>query len=241
MTEYIILVMLSPFLNKGMKCLSDKELITVTVIFGCAVSVFPTLLPMFPWYQDESEMANFILLYLIIGCIKRLRSSKGNATLIKNKIFVIIQRKPFWIIMWVLSVLLLGASAFVLHRIAPAYEMYFYKYNGILVMLEAIAVFMVFLDADIYAEGIRNCITWVAGSSLVVYLVHMHPLFKSRYKEWGLFEFVSINSPAIYVMQICLTVLFVFAIGTVTGKVVDFLALPMSRKVQFVATNIRKE
>ena len=71
-TEYIILVVLSPFLNIGIKALKTKELVIATVVYGCAVSVLPTILPVFPWYQDESEMANFILLYLMAACVKRI-------------------------------------------------------------------------------------------------------------------------------------------------------------------------
>ncbi len=228
-TEYIILVMLSPFLNKGIKALRMQELFTVTIIFGCAVCVLPTLLSMFPWYQDESEMANFILLYLMTACIKKvdreLTDRNGiNLSDRQSNIVKILGKKAIWIVIWGLCVAALTGSAVILHHISKSHEMYFYAYNGVFVVLEALSVFMVFKHINIENEALGRTLMWIQGSSLFVYLLHMHPLFKDKYIQWGWFGYVNVKSPGIYAVQICLTVLLLFIVGTACGKAAIILS-----------------
>lgn len=235
-TEYIILVMLSPFINKGIKMLKARELITLTIIYGSATCVLPTFLPMFPWYQDVSEMANFLLLYLVTACVKRIERNQAESDSLcltegMNKGVLIQKKRTVWIVLWIMCVAVLTASAIVIHRISQVHEMYFYAYNGTFVMLEALAAFMAFKDIRIDSKGVSKTITWIQGSSLVVYLLHMHPLFKERYTEWGWFKYVNVNSPGIYVLQIGLTVIVLFGLGTIIGKIFIMISNRISSRI----------
>ena len=214
-TEYIMLVMLSPFINSLIDSISHKELLCLTMIFGSAVCICPTFLPFFPWNQDTSQIANFILLYLLVGCIKKHDTQKI--------------KKILWVVLWMLCVVILTGSAMIFHDILPSYEMYFYSYNSVFVMLEAICIVMIFKDINYINVAIRDLASWVSGSSLVVYLIHMHPLFKSRYTGWGLFKFVNISSPVEYFFQVCSIVFGVFIIGTIAGKIIDIIVKLLSK------------
>ncbi len=242
-TEYIILVMLAPFINKGLSMFSPKEMFCVTAIFGCIVCVFPTVFPVFPWYQDESEMANFILLYLIAGCIKKSKEGilsdavdKNHENRLGNKMKEgWVKRRAIWVVIWLISAIVLFMSAMILHQISPNYEMYFYKYNSIFVVMEAVSIFMVFSCIETQNSRKKDLIVWFSGSSLVVYLVHMHPLFKNQYTEWELLKYVNINSPILYLFQICVTVLIVFVILALMGKAVNQIArLVSNRLIMFI-------
>lgn len=177
----------------------------MTVVWGFVIAVFPIFLPMFPWNQDDSNIGEFILLYLIVGCIKRTGGKLG---------------RLLWLIIWSICVAGLAGSAIVLHKLMPKYEMFFYRYNSVIVIVEAVAVFMLFLTFEVKNDKIREAVQWAQGSSLVVYLLHMHPLFKDEYTKWRIFNYININSFWIYSVQVLMTVLVIFVAGTLIGKVV---------------------
>lgn len=211
--------MLAPFLNKGMKQCSDRELLILTTVWGCTISVFSTFLPFFPWSQNDSNIGEFILLYLITGCIKRWN---GYGKRIK------------WVVIWGLSVLALSSSALILHFVAPDHEMFFYRYNSVFVISEAVAVFVLFLPIKVIHEKVQRIIIWVQKGSLAVYLIHMHPLFKEKYTEWKIFDFIKDKNPGIYVAYILITCLFIFGSGTLIGRVISY----GGKKIECLVENV---
>lgn len=208
------MIALAPFLNKGIERCKDKELLLLTLIWGCTVSVFPTFFPVFPWSQDDSNIGEFILLYLIVGCIKRIKKRP---------------RTIVWLLIWAVCAAGLTGSAIVLHRFVPAHETFFYRYNSAVVIVEALAVFMSFLSLEIKNARIQEATLWIQGSSLIVYELHMHPLFKEKYTEWKIFNYVSTDSFGVYIMQILLTVFGIFIIGTLFGKPVCYVSEKICR------------
>ena len=210
-TEYIILIILAPYLNRLIDMHDTKELLFITVICGCIISIFPTLLPFFPWNQDNSNIGQFILLYFIAASIKRMQENNNGG---------IVHRKWIWFLTWILNTIILILSATVIHIIRPEHELYFYRYNSPFVILEAVALFIIFVNIDIKSRFIRKTIEWVQRSSLVVYMIHMHPLFKVKYDEWRLLQYINVRLLRVYVVQIVLTAFIVFAIGTIGGWVI---------------------
>ncbi len=228
-TEYIILILLSPLLNKGMSGLKTNKLLEITLVYGCATCIFPTFFPMFPWYQDVSQMANLLLLYLMTGCVKRVHNDIENNTLNMHNYHITqilnnLTSKKIWFTIWIICIISLTGSAILLHTLNPQHESYLYTYNSPFVMLEALSLFIVFKDIHIKKMSIGKAITWLQSSSLMVYLLHMHPIYKTKYVSWNLFRYFSINSPIIYLIQFFLTIIVLFMLGTIIGKIVNLAA-----------------
>lgn len=216
-TEYIILMLMSPFLNRGIERSSDRELLVITFVWGCVISVFPTFLPVFPWRQDNSNIGLFILLYLITGCIRRQKR---------------IYQCTLWVILWILSLIVLSLSAIILHYVVTEYEMFFYSYNGVFVIVEAVALFMIFSSKSITNPLLGKVLKYISESSLAVYLIHMHPLIKEHYTEWGVLRYINVNSPVLYAIQILATCFLIFIIGIMIGKPIFYISGVLSKWLQ---------
>lgn len=223
-SDYIILILLSPFLNYGIEKCNDVVLRRITLLSGAVISIFPTFLPIFPWHQDYSNIGLFVLLYLITAMIKR------NQSKFKNKI---------WRFTWVIPGILLTISAVTIHvlkRNIPfleGRELELYEYNSVFVILEAILIFIAFL-------GMRNMrkmekvFIWISSGSLVVYLIHMHPVVKEQYTKWKVFKYINIQNSGIYLIQMLSTCLLIFVMGTLAGRLVCRISDSMVKKVSRV-------
>lgn len=214
-SDYIILMLISPAINAAIGKLDDLHLVFTTWICGIVISVFPTFLPIFPWNQNYSNIGLFILMYLITACIKR---NKCRISARCGGIF------------WGISFLILCMSGIVIHNASlkiselSGYEMYFYKYNSIFVILEAVFLFVIFLQLPTINSRHGNIITRISENSLIVYLIHMHPIVKEQYTEWKVLGFIDTNNFEIYTIQIILTCLLIFISGIIVGESVRSIA-----------------
>ena len=56
--------------------------------------------------------------------------------------------------------------------------------------MEAVGIFICFFAKETYYKS--RLLKTLSSASLAVYLIHMHPVFKVHYVEWGIFRWINI-------------------------------------------------
>lgn len=64
-------------------------------------------------------------------------------------------------------------------------------------------------------EVTSKTIKIMSNVSLTTYLIHMHPIFKSHYVDWGILKFIDIQNMLIYIIKMLLLVVIIFVIGII--------------------------
>lgn len=94
--------------------------------------------------------------------------------------------------------------------------MWFYQYSSPLVIFEALGLFKMFVNMDIQPNEVNSRIIKImSNASLITYLIHMHPIFKSHYVDLGVLKFVDIQNMLIYIIEMLLLVVIIFVIGII--------------------------
>ena len=160
-TDYIVLMLLSPFLNVFIKKISKKNLLKLIILTLIIWSIFPTFTgPSF----DFNQMIWFIVLYLI-GSFIRLYL---DFTKIKSKYLFLIL-----IVSLVIGWLFICVSSSI--NILSQFDMFklngsiFNRENSIFVLFASLSLFLLFLKRK---EFSNKYINYIAGSVLGVYLIH---------------------------------------------------------------------
>lgn len=114
-------------------------------------------------------------------------------------------------------------------------EDYLYNYHNLFVLLEAVGLFVYMTNKKNHTNDVNSKTSTIIGRlsecSLIVYLYHMHPIFKRQYYEWPVFEQLYSNNPVIYFFTVIGLSVAIYAIGFVLnvvlssliGKIVDFV------------------
>lgn len=74
MTQYVLLLFFSPLLNVAIANMPEKTLYKITILFVIIFSLIPTILPWAKSISSGKNIAWFITLYLIAGCLKKQKS-----------------------------------------------------------------------------------------------------------------------------------------------------------------------
>ena len=219
-SDYILLLFLVPMLNKVIDG-AEKAFMkyTVIVLFGLN-SILSTILAFLDWNQDYSNIGLFILLYFIVAYLKMnqdiLNKTRGGILWGLNIGCLVMS----WLIFDMLSQK--GIS------IVVGREMFLYQYCSPFVIMEAVGIFICFFAKETYYKS--RLLKTLSSASLAVYLIHMHPVFKVHYVEWGIFRWINIANPIAYLAQMAGVVVVVFMVGTV-------VSIPMTM-LSTKATNI---
>lgn len=164
-TTYIMLYMLSPFINTSINNMNIKHLINTIVIFSFIIFYICWL---FKNTNNESghSFLQFIYLYLLGRCIKIIPFNKintGPKLKIHNKL-----KYSGYLILGIIIILCIILNAFIIKS---------YRYNNPIVIIQSVAIFILFLKLKIS----NVFINFIASNILSVYLIHTHksiwPLF----------------------------------------------------------------
>lgn len=222
-SAYVVLLLISPFLNKLINILTDKELLCLTGVLLVGVSIGPTFLQMFDDYVKlGTNIAVFILLYFIAAVYRR-----------KDIYFT----RIWGMVLYIGCVCVLIISIYLIELLSckgyiPVGNGWlFFNYQSIFVICEAVGLFIFF-------EKKKNCkshkvVTVLARNSLFVYMIHMHPIAKNYYVEWNLFKGANISSPLDYYMLLIGTVFVVYLSGVLIGEIV-------AKLVNFICNRMEK-
>lgn len=161
-TVYVILMVLSPFINKFVDSIDKttyQKLIVFLVIIG---SIIPSL--MLGYSKIINELGWFIILYLIAGYIKKYTdSTKMNA----NKHFIVAGISIFILLLSVICFNLLGYKFGIKGLINNS--RYFANFNSIILLIISIELLIGFSRLK---ERRSRFINTISSATLGVYLIH---------------------------------------------------------------------
>ena len=158
--SYILLYILSPYINKLIRSLSKKQFSLLIGYFIVFFSIRPTVLPL-TWSQDGTGgmgIIGFLMLYCI-GAWLRLYYSKDKKSL-------------QWLIIYLLCSFLLLISKVGILKINENISTKFYSYASPLVIVETVALFLTFLSKKTMNKNVGNLINKIAKHSFSVYVIH---------------------------------------------------------------------
>lgn len=206
-SDYILLLFLAPILNRAIHGIERSLMRYIVVVLFGLNSVLSTFFAFLDWNQDYSNIGLFILLYFIVAYLKM---DKDALSKIRGGI------------LWGASAACLVMSWLVLDMlsrkgisIAAGREMFLYQYCSPLVIMEAVGIFICFFAKEMYCKS--RLLKTLSSASLTVYLIHMHPVFKEHYVEWGILRWINVANPISYITQMAIVVGAVFMAGAVVS------------------------
>lgn len=107
--------------------------------------------------------------------------------------------------------------------------MIFYQYDSPFVIFEAVGLMILFSKINIRNINvfIKRIISILVNASLVVYLVHMHPIIKEHYVSIGVLSWINVNSFGLYMLETTFCVVVILGAGIV-------LSVPITKMSRLV-------
>lgn len=176
-TIYILLYVLSPYLNMIVNNATKKEYQT---LLGVLIFVFSIVHLFVPDYAEINKAGGYgiiwlVIVYLIAGYIK-----KYNDNLKFSKIVSLI-------ICFISTVIIMLFSVHIKNPNLSPYVYKLYQYNSIFIIINSIIVFKLFLNLKIENKIIIKTIKFFAPLTFGVYLIHEN-MFVTKYLYSGIFS-----------------------------------------------------
>jgi surface polysaccharide O-acyltransferase-like enzyme len=204
-SDYIVLLLLSPYLNIIINYTNNKQIVILMIILIFITTILPYISTS-DWIS--SNLLLFVELYIISGYIIRIEDKLKK---LHNIYFII----------WALATSILAASGIIIYRLSNIIhflngkEMFLFKYSSILVHVEGISLFLFFLTKN-SKKPISILGQIISKTSLFIYLIHMHPVFKEIYTKYCLLSYIKVNEFT-YLIFILITSICILLIGAVIG------------------------
>ncbi|MBR4726634.1 MAG: acyltransferase [Clostridia bacterium] len=219
-TAYIILYLLSPFLNRLISSISERDhrilLMILFVLFVILTSVF----------GDQSEanggysLCWFIILYLTASYLRKHP----------------LRKLPYGWIYLALSLLQFGVMLLRVglkeHPNAENHLASLASYNSILVFPAAVSLFMFFLQHPIKSKGkMGKAISKIASLTFGVYLLHEHPYLRPIiWNKLVCFDRF-VDTPLKFIAVMIGAVIAIFAAGILTEWIRTLVFRPIDRRI----------
>lgn len=202
---YLMMYILSPFINKLIHHLTQKEyknLLAIIIVGFSVMSILPSV------YTLDStggySIIWFIALYLIAGYLRIYGLPKK----ILNRNYLVV----YVMVAFAITVAMLLVdyiNAYIGKNIILASQ--FLQYNNILVLIESIALFMYFKNWVPKHQATVRIISFVAPLTLAVYLIHEQSQLRSVFYDKVLHTSICYHNP--------------YSIFIVMGSVVTIFAI----------------
>ena len=212
-TCYIMLYILSPFINAGLNTLKDKQLNALMLLTVIVFYVLPLFAIIFPPFDNTEGMGitGFITLY-ITGFY--LAKKQFNLSLKKCFFYLLINN------------LVIFLSKILLTFITQKYNIQagtalLYHYNTVFELLNAILLFLIFKQINIKKAG--GLVFFLSSGVFAVYLIHEHPLIRNLLWQTGLKEILAEESFFRYIWLILAMPFVILITCILIDKILDFI------------------
>jgi putative membrane protein len=165
-TIYVELLLLSPFVNKLLVQLSNRQYKSLIVILAFLIFWFG-LLRKTNISTDGKNIVYFIFLYIVGGGLRRISLSDASSKYLISR---------FHILILLVSLIVLGGGYLLpeSHALFIHFMAYTYVYNSPFLLIVSISIFCLFRNLSFK----NRLINYLASSSLAIYLIHEHPLMR---------------------------------------------------------------
>lgn len=160
MSIYMMLYVLSPFINKGLNTLSNREEIYLILVLA-VISLYIGGIHTNPVYNNGKNILNFTLIYSIGDLIRRNEQMLNNISI-------------WWIISMIVFIPLVEVTSYLsIHNehIRSFIWQESFPYNSPGLIINGSLFFLLFSRMKFQS----SIINWLAKSCLAVYLIHAHP------------------------------------------------------------------
>lgn len=229
MTCYLLLYILTPVLNKGIRSLTKKQFEMILLLLLIWTSLIKSIVPVnFVTDNGGYDLKWFICLYLIGAYFRLAEIGYGQVSQDQtDKELSGVKKKPNRetfpksISLYFGSVILIYVLSLFFYRVnaSTGKLAYFMRvplhYNFILTLTGACGLFLAFKNIKLGNEKTQRLFTQISAHTLGVYLLHAHPLL---FYLWPLLtkQLLGVppqNNGLVFVLYILLNVLFLFACG----------------------------
>lgn len=167
LNEYILLALISPFLNMIISKISSKKLLFIIMLFTIALVIVPTVMAR-TILNSGYSFVWLAFLYVIGAYIRKNKTYK----VLSSKIMLLV-----YILTSVMqSILIYFTENYDLTILgAKDYNTVYLFYNNIFNFFGSIALFSALLNIRVSSEKIKKCVSTASGVSFTVFLVHVSP------------------------------------------------------------------
>ena len=222
MTVYLMLFLLSPFINEVAERLTvKKELFFIVVL--AIISIYLGCIHNFEAYSTGKNLLNFILIYTI-GDLFHKQQSRFDK--FPNWLFLIV-----FILLNTLEVFFY--DFFSVPQLKGVIWKLSFPYNSPLLIINAFLLFVIFSRINIISKGIN----WAAGSCLGIYMLHHHPVVDSKLSSLSNYliaNYSQLNTVLLFVVM----ALSICAICIMVDKIVEY---PIGKLFNVMRTNTRNQ
>ncbi len=220
MTLYILVLILSPYLNRMIKDLDRKHFLILIGLCFCLFSVWQPLSMLEPFEsvigikkilftQGGKSLYDFIYMYLLGAYIRRFHIFTVHETYSEGSVW----NKPF---IYLAGFLLLGLiNVFLVYHYPDIGIEDVVAYNdNPLVVLQCLCLFRTFEKLDISRyTGISKCISYISAGNLGIYMIHEHPLIRNLiWEEIFDIDRLSFYSDGIYLIRFIIIILLIYTV-----------------------------
>ena len=212
-TVYILMYLVSPFLNIGIKAMDKKTHRNLIIILVAIFSIWNTVLPFTIPATDRKGMdiCWFICLYVIAAYLRKY----GDEIKINKWLGLAIYA------LCCIGAFLLGKGMLLADSVTGKLGGYcknFYEYNSITILIASVALFIFFVKAEIKAgDFATQMVLFVSEGTFGVYLLHEHKLLRYLWPTW--FNVSEYADRFAFIPHLLMTVACVFT----AGVVIDFI------------------
>lgn len=227
-SSYIFLILLSPFINITLRKVTDRQLYYISILLIIINIVFPTIIPFISGWGENYTML-FVTLYFVSAIIHRLNCSLPmNRKILLGGVFL-----------WGIMTFVMVCSPYVIEylsnhiRFLVGKEEYLYNYHNIVVLTEAIGLFLAVTNVDISIKRkiLIKAVPLAARGSLVIYLYHMHPIFKRLYHEWRAIERLYSEVWFVYLFKILVVSIIIYILGLILSIIINRIVNFFTNKI----------
>ena len=227
-TVYVELLLLSPFVNKLLVNLSNRQYKSLVLILASLIFWFG-LLRKTNIAIDGKNIVYFIFIYIVGGGIRRISLTDESSKFLTN-------RFHFFILL--LSLMVLGGGYFLpdTHSLFIHFMAYTYVYNSPFLLLMSISIFCLFRNLSFK----NRWINYMASSSLAIYLIHEHPLMREVIYVQPFMKLIHLNPYFLFVIVIAFAII-VSVICMLMDKVRVFLFSLIDKPISFFTNKIESK
>lgn len=220
-TVYVMLYILSPFINAAIRNMSKRQLRNCAIIMVGLFCVWPSTMS-FARAMGECNIAWFVTMYVVAAYVRLYVTPS------------IAYRKYYLAVYFSVTVLALAARIIGSRYYFP-WIAAFQSYNGLGVVIATISLCLFFLTVRIGNARIGKTVVSLSGLTFGVYLIHEHFMVRSHlYKDWLMFPDI-VDSPLLipYVF-VCAVAIYGIASAIEFGRRKLFAMLNVDRGIDKV-------
>ena len=219
MTLYILVLFLSPYLNRMIRDLDRKHFLLLIGFAFCLFSVWQPLSMLEPFEsiigikkilftQGGKSLYDFIYMYLLGAYIRRFHIFTTHERCSDNSIW----NRP---IIYLAGFLLLGLiNVFLVYNYPDIGIEDIVGYNdNPLVVMQCLCLFRIFENLDIsrYTK-LSRCINYISAGNLGIYMIHEHPLIRKLiWEEIFDIDKLSFYSDGIYFIRFIFIIMLIYS------------------------------